>query len=108
MSVEESSVVDVIGIERDSGKVILTVSDHLDWSRQDEHEQKLQDKLNTYLRFIESGELLESYPAAKGRDPVIEVVTRVEPSPGGLQFLQRVAEIVQGAGIEFRTRVLGE
>jgi hypothetical protein len=31
MSVEETNKIDFFGIEKTSGDVILTVSDHLDW-----------------------------------------------------------------------------
>jgi hypothetical protein len=108
MSVEQADVVDAVGLEVETGKVILTISDHLDWSNEEDHELKLQDKLNTYLSFIRSGELLASYPNAKGRNPVIEVVTRVAPSSNGQEFLDRVAAVIRNAGIEFRTKVLGD
>jgi hypothetical protein len=52
MSVEEFGVIDAIGVEAATGKVVLTVSDHLDWLDEEGHERKLQEKLNTCLSFI--------------------------------------------------------
>ena len=57
-----------------TGDVILTISDHLDWSDSSSHQLLLQVKMNRYLAFIESGEIEQSYPSAKGRAVVIEVV----------------------------------
>lgn len=106
MSVENTNVVDAIGVERDSGKVILTISDHLDWNNEHQHLTVLQDKINTYLRLIESGELDTTYPDARGRARVIDVVTKHEPSSGAREFLRKAGEVLKAAGIELRTRVL--
>jgi hypothetical protein len=41
------------------------------FGKKNEHLLILQDKLNSYLRFIETGEIFESYPAAKNSSLVI-------------------------------------
>lgn len=106
MSVTDPNVVDVIGVEVATGAVVLTISDHLDWEDPRRHELQLQDKLNTYLAFIESGEMVESYPDARGRAPVISVVMRVSPVESGELFLRKVEEAIRAAGIGFRSSVL--
>jgi hypothetical protein len=68
VSVEQTDVVDIVGIDRETGRVVLTVSDHLDWSDSVGHQIiLLQKKLNRYLTFVESGEILEQYPNAKNQ-----------------------------------------
>ena len=37
MSVLERDAIDAVGIEGDTGKVILTISDHLDWTETSTH-----------------------------------------------------------------------
>lgn len=108
MSVENSTVVDAIGVERDSGKVILTISDHLDWIGEREHLLALQEKINTYLRFIESGEINDTYPDALGRARVIDVVTKHRPTDVALAFFRKATAVLHAAGVELRTRVLSE
>lgn len=100
MSVDQTDVVDGIGVDSVSGKVVLTISDHLEWS-EDDHLLQLQEKVNTYLSFVETGELLNSYPDAKGRDVLINVVCKYPPDDRAVGFLRRVANIVDGAGIKF-------
>lgn len=103
MAIEKSDVVDAVGIETDTGDVVLTIADGLDWeSSESQHLQKLQEKLNSYLRFIESGELLESYPDAAGRRPVISLVGRYEPSAAALRFLSKARQSIEAAGFGFR------
>jgi len=108
MSIEQTDVVDAIGVEVSSGKVILTISDHLDWSDEKGHMLALQNKINTYLRFIESSELVSVYPEAKGREQVIDIVARVSLSEAGEGFFREVQRTLEPTGIQVRFRVLHE
>ena len=100
MSVAQSSSIDAIGIDRTSGNVHLTISDHLPWDH--EHLLTLQTKLNSYLAFLESGEVYSSYPKAKSREFVIEVVARYRPDAAALDFLTNAKLLIEGAGFGFR------
>jgi hypothetical protein len=106
LSIEDTNKVDAIGLEVASGKVILTITDHLDWEDEHKHFLALQDKVNAYIRFVESGELLATYPKATDRRPVIDVVTRFELPQSALLFLDRIRPVLRSAGIELRTRVM--
>lgn len=101
MAIDDPGVVDIIGIDP-AGTVVLTVSDHLDWNDSIQHQLTLQAKLNRYLAFIESGEILESYPGAKGKPVMIEVVTQNDPDPGGIEFLEKAKKVIEQAGFSFR------
>ncbi len=83
MAVDNPDVVDIVSIEP-SGSVVLTISDHLDWLDSISHQEILQMKINRYLAFVESGEILDRYPDAQGRKVVIRVVTQFEPDVAGL------------------------
>ena len=67
MSVEQTDKIDFIGSDKESNSIILTISDHLDWEDSERHLLLLQEKLNNYLAFCESGEILEVYPQAKNK-----------------------------------------
>lgn len=77
MSIVETKVVDIIAVpEWEPDNVVLVITDHLEWgdkAQEGEHLLLLQEKINTYIAFIESGELLESYPPAKGKNPKIRI-----------------------------------
>jgi len=106
MSVEKAGVIDAIGVEKNSGKVILTISDHLGWEDESGHLSTLQAKLNSYLAFIESGEMLESYPDARGRDVIIDVVGKDLPTPNAERFLEKAGKELARAGLVLRFKVL--
>jgi hypothetical protein len=108
VSVENESVVDIISIDEKRSAVILTVSDHLDWSDTTQHQMLLQTKLNRYLAFVESGEMLERYPDGKGLPVRLKVVFKFKPDAGGLEFLSKAKQIVEAAGFTLETTVFAE
>lgn len=101
MSIDQTDVVDFISINLATDEVFLTITDHLQWDSS-EHLWLLQEKINAYLRFIESGEVFESYPDAKNRKFVIDVRCKYKPNQSALNFLQRVIVVVEAAGFNLR------
>jgi hypothetical protein len=105
VSVEQTDVVDILSVDRETGHVVLTISDHLDWSDSVGHQTILQKKLNTYLAFVESGEILGQYPEAKDRPVAFRVVFQVPPDESGRAFVARAREAIESAGITLRDEV---
>jgi hypothetical protein len=106
MSVEQTNVIDIISIDP-QGRVVLTISDHLDWSDSTEHQKILQEKLNRYLAFVESGEIMESYPNARDRSIAFRVVFKFAPDQSACSFLIRVESVVRSAGFDWCQEVFG-
>jgi hypothetical protein len=103
MSVDQKDVVDAISRSRDGSEVTLTVSDHLDWERPLEHVFTLQEKINSYLAFIESGQVLETFTDAKEKKIVIQVWFRCPPPEGdAIRFLTVAQQKIEAAGFLFR------
>lgn len=102
MALEQTTQIDAIGVERRSGRVILTLIDATNWDDEESHLHLLQDKINSYLRFAESGEIYEKYTDATGRKCVISVIAQHEPTHVGFQFLNVAKATIEQAGFEFR------
>ena len=100
MSVENLKIIDFVSIDL-NGNVVLTISDHLEWDESNEHLLVLQDKINAYLRSIESGDLYKEYSAAKGRNIVINLVIKHVPNKEGEIFIERIKEAIISAGYNF-------
>jgi len=105
VTVLDTELVDITSVDTQTGNVVLTVSDHLDWSDSLEHQRILQKKLNAYLAFVESGKLLESFPDAKCRGVRFSIVFKSEPDVEGLRFLDRAKEIVEAAGFSLQYEI---
>ena len=105
MTIDQVNVIDAIGIENATQRVVLTIIDHLDWDDEEAHYRALTNKLNAYLHFIESGELLKRYPDAAGKTPLVDFVSAVMPPKRAYQFFQKARHICEPLGVQLRSRV---
>lgn len=105
MTVEDPQKIDIISIDPMSDEVVLTIADHLDWSDDYEHLITLQKKLNTYLSFIHSGEILQLYPNARNRRAVIDILFKHAPPSVATEFVRRAATSAAEIGVSVRARV---
>lgn len=109
MTIEQTQIVDMIFVNKNTGELLLVISDHLDWEQDvHPHLMLLQEKLNTYLSFVESGEILEAYPDSKGRNIVITVVGKYPLGEAAIDFFTQAASIIEEAGMKLRFEVLKE
>jgi Family of unknown function (DUF6572) len=103
MAIDNAGVVDFISIDPTTDKVMLTIADHLEWDENtDEHTRLLREKLSTYVEFIESGELLEKYPKAKGREVIVNVVGKYPLNEEASAFYQQTSSAMERMGAKLR------
>lgn len=102
MAIDNSGVVDFISNDV-TGNVVLTIADHLEWDENtDEHRRLLRAKLNAYVEFIESGELLEKYPKAEGREIIVNVVGQIPLNEEASKFFQEASAAIERMGAKLR------
>ncbi|HZQ01918.1 MAG TPA: DUF6572 domain-containing protein [Reyranella sp.] len=87
MSIEETNKIDFTAIDKNGRHILLAISDPLDWSNENEHLSMLQDKLNAYFTLIDSGQLIEKVPKAKGLPVIIRIVGKYPLSHEAAKFL---------------------
>lgn len=111
MALHRPGVIDRLGVEADTGHVVLTIVDEMDWSDDQRHLLALQQKLNTYLSFVERGEVFRRLARAGGR--ILPETTRVKvgivaahPFPAyAMAFLEYARHIFEGSGMELSCEV---
>ena len=101
MSVVDTDSIDAIGMEKEAGRVFLSIIDSLVWDQDDVHLFTLQEKINTYLYFIESGELIKALPDAEGFDIAIELILKHMPTDQAITFFDKTTQILLDKGIVF-------
>lgn len=103
MSIEQVETIDFATIDKASGDLWLTISDHLPWEENEGgHLVLLQNKLNAYLRFIESGEVFKKVPDAKGRNVVINIVGKFPMSQKAELFFGKAQAEIERAGFRLQ------
>jgi hypothetical protein len=99
MTVNDLDKIDVTAINRQSGDVTLAISDHLAWDENGgEHLLALQNKLNVYLEFIESGLVHTEIPRAVGNKIIIEVVGKFPLSEEAKKFYRLAGKVIEDLG----------
>jgi hypothetical protein len=99
MAVDNPEVVDAVGTEIATGDIVLTICDHLEWDDLESHLHLLAEKINRYLGFIESGELLENYPSAAGKSTRIDVYFQFAQPEAANRFIEHAREVAQTYGV---------
>jgi len=101
MSVVDTDLIDAMGLEKEAQRVFLSIIDSLVWDSENVHLYTLQEKINTYLYFIESGELDKALPDGKGFDIVIELILKHMPSDEAISFFDKSTQLLLDKGIIF-------
>jgi len=94
MSIIESGVIDSVIFSENYEDIILLITDHLDWSSTQDHLLLLQEKLNTYIKFFESGQLEEDFPDSKYKAIKIMVVGKYELNEKATAFFNSACEFL--------------
>jgi len=102
MSVMDIGKIDGIAKCQENSELVLLITNHLDWEAEYEHLKILQDKINSYINFIESKQYLEVYPQSSFESYVIEIHFQHGISENCLAFLEVVANQVEEINIKIR------
>ena len=102
MSVDITDAIDMMSESKRTGAVQLTISDHLPWEDAEAHITILQRKIDRYMIFIQSGEILTMSPFSESKPKVIQVYFMVDPPSGTpTKYLTEVKRQLGKAGVGF-------
>lgn len=103
MSITETGKIDIIASRPNSSAVKLVITDHLTWDDLDTHARLLQEKINTYLDFVESGQLRRLQTPRIPESPEIHITLAVQhpPSANAEVFLAQVREFLARVSVYF-------
>lgn len=90
MSINEINVIDSVIESSESLESVLLITDHLDWNEPKKHMLVLQDKINAYIRFIESEQIYENFPNSKGKSLKIVVAAYYDLPEEGMVYYKNV------------------
>jgi hypothetical protein len=103
MTIAETDTIDIVAARADSAVVKLVITDHLGWGEFEAHAHLLQAKVNTYLAFVESGQLARVRSPKIPDDPEIHIVLAllVPPPRDAEALFARVGAALLRVGIVF-------
>lgn len=92
MTILEKQKIDIVSI-RDN-KCFLIISNHLEWDEKNTILERLQDKVNVYLEYIESGQLYADFPNAQNCEIIIQTACQYSPNSEGLKFEHMMNDVL--------------
>ncbi|SAK78541.1 hypothetical protein AWB79_04912 [Caballeronia hypogeia] len=104
MSLHDVEVIDYIGVNILFKRVYVGIFDDLDWRDEREHRRLLTKKIDSYIGYIRSGQLLTSYPNVRGYEIAIEYVSTHPMPPAALEFWKSRERILSEAGYKAQIR----
>lgn len=104
MGIQSLTKVDVIQRVDGSGEVVLGIKDDLSWG-EDAHLFMITQKVDAYLKFIETGQYLDHADAMAEDRVRIELVAVHEPDKKALDFLFDLGARLAKRSVAFTYRV---
>ena len=104
MSISNPEGIDAMTVQ--DGQLIMLISDHLRWDAyQTAHLKMLQDKLNTYIRYIDTKEYKKKYPDKEISSFVIDVVFLYPYDTGFVRMIGLVRDELEKRSITIKYSV---
>jgi len=102
MGIEDIHKIDLVVEERDNGPIRLQMLEAREWSLSAERIEQLENKISAYYNFVESGQLTNQVPTAKGRKCVVELICQHEPPAKLISMFPQVRALFAQQKIDFR------
>lgn len=103
MTILDEGTIDMVSVSGE--EVVLRVIDHLDWTDENDHLYKLQEKMNGYIEFVESGQIYEVKESYRDKKIVVCVALKFSYPSSVEFFFKGVEELLHKNGIIFRVDV---
>lgn len=113
MAIDNPNIIDGMAYDEESQAVVLLLTDHLSWKhtketnvlKESDHLVLLQDKINAYISFLESGQYMENFSDKEIKMAVIEIHFKYDISENCEKFLDVVQEQTGQYGIMIKAKI---
>jgi hypothetical protein len=107
VTITDLDKIDIVATRPDTRVVKLVISDHLIWEDISDHCRLIQNKLNTYIAFVESGQLgrLQGQYVPDSPEIVIQLVALHAPPSEAEEFLAQAKSFLANIGLQFEVKV---
>lgn len=107
MTVADPNKIDMVARRPGTDLVRLVIADHLPWDDVHAHKLMIQEKVNTYIAFVESGQIHTVTQRTIPWTPDVTIFLRLmhEPPGDAVEFLGQVREFLDGVSLGFEWEV---
>jgi hypothetical protein len=105
VSLDRSNVIDALGVDETSGRVVLVIRHDAPWDGSAAQLFLLQEKLNAYLSFALDGEMADACPDFAHRPLGLRIETETSPDSRTLHLLAHVRQQIEFQDITLEVRL---
>ena len=105
MAIDDPNVIDGMALNKENNALVLLLTDHLPWDGENvlsefDHLYFLQDKINAYISYLESGQYTETYSTEQIAFAIIEIHFKYTITENCEKFLNEVQNQIGQFGIK--------
>lgn len=105
MAIDDPNVIDGMALNKENNALVLLLTDHLSWDGENalsefDHLNLLQDKINAYISYLESGKYEETYSTEQIAFAIIEIHFKYTITENCEKFLNEVQNQIGQFGIK--------
>ncbi|MBQ6555729.1 MAG: hypothetical protein IJR45_07260 [Firmicutes bacterium] len=105
MALSNVDVVDATSISVQEKRVLLTIVDDISWDVEPEEKKKhiklVETKINNYLKYVRSGQVLDNYPEAVGYGVAIVIQCQYPITKKVKEIYEKIADSLKQFDILF-------
>lgn len=110
MAIDNTNVIDGIAIDKNREALCLLLADHLAWNgnktlSEYDHLILLQEKINAYIRYLETKQYEELYPEEEIAISIIEIHFKYDITENCEKFLNTVQNQIGQYGIKIEAHI---
>ena len=104
--VKNPNVIDLVTHDPSTNEIVVIMIEDRSWLTDSEQVDQLLRKINTYLHFIEDGDLLQHFPQAAGKPVRMQLDCNEAPTGEAEQLIEEAQHLLLARGITFAVNVI--
>lgn len=104
--VQNPMIVDLIGLDPVSGRVVLTMIERRPWGSHPQQLRQIEEKINRYLGYVLEGHMGQHYPQYVGKPVRIRLDCAEEPHGEAIRFVTVAGHAIRKEGLDFLLQVV--
>lgn len=107
MAVDQTDVIDMIGVDKKTNDIIMTISDHISWENAEYHLGLLEDKINLYLTYIECDDFKNQFSYSGKEKIIINIVGKFSFPNEAKAYLGQINKLLKKINVRVESNFYG-
>jgi len=104
--VKDFNTIDLVTHDPATDELVVIMIEDRAWAADPGQLDQLLKKINTYLHFVEDGDLVQHFPQAAGKPVRLQLDCNEPPTGAVQQFIKEAQQVLLSRGITFAVNVI--